>query len=86
METKEKIYLIRKNLGWSQDVFGGSINLSQSQYGRMENSKCKFPISKFEEICKNWGITQAEFHNMSIEELCQYLKDKQKPEAPTTEA
>ncbi len=82
METKEKICLIRKSLGWSQEVLGSTINLSQSQYGRIENSRSKFCISKFEEICKIWDITQAEFHSMSVDGLCDTIKERQKKKPP----
>lgn len=78
MKTKEKIYLIRKSLGWSQEVFGAAIDLSQRQYGRIENGECKMSISTFEAICEKWGISHAQFVSLDVEQLRDLIQGNKK--------
>ncbi len=83
METKQKICLIRKVLGWSQEAFGESIGLSQRQYGRIENGDSKLSVSLLEEMCEQWGITHAQFASMDVEQLYELiLKNRKKNPTP----
>jgi transcriptional regulator with XRE-family HTH domain len=86
METKQKICLIRKALGWSQEAVGASIGIDQRTYGRMENGESKFTISRLEQLCEQWGITHVQFASLDVEKLYELILETRKKNRPPDRA
>jgi len=74
IETKQKLYLVRRLLGWSQEALGERLGLSQRHYGRLENGDIPLKVDTLEAICHEWGITQQQFYTLSLEQLSELLK------------
>ena len=52
MELSEKLYLLRKHVGFSQEYMAQKLNVSQSTYNRMEKNPKKISIEDVEKICE----------------------------------
>ena len=83
MKTEQKIYLIRKMLGWSQEALGERLGMSQRHYGRLEKGETPIKVETLEAICREWGITYQQFVNTDVEHLSDLLIKPSAADEPT---
>jgi transcriptional regulator with XRE-family HTH domain len=71
----KKIREARVASGWSQEDFAAYVQISRAYYGRIENGKFNFTMTKLMQIAKHLEMEPAEFCP-SLDELNKLLVDK----------
>lgn len=79
MELIEKIAILRRILGWSQEVMGDELGICQTQYGKLERGEAPMTLTRLKTICSLWGVSQRQVEDLTLEELKTIIETNSRP-------
>ena len=69
MKVCEKIKLLRKQWGWSQEYVANKVAISLNSYGAIERGDTNLNLSRLEELSKAFDVEVAEFFESGEQQI-----------------